>query len=139
MYNLWWVVIATGAATIIFSILYCVLESKKQDWFSMSWSSIAACFFAIASGVVCIVMIGIAIYNPLKAKNEYNEFLETKALVERVYQGDYEQYENAGANVKVIELNQWLAHAKSEKRQWGNWSMYCGLDVEHLDYIVLKK
>lgn len=68
---------------------------------------------------------------------EYREFVETKQMVEDVYNGDYTQYENAGINIEIIELNKWLAHAKAEKQRFGDWSFYAGLDLDSLEYIKL--
>lgn len=134
MYNLWWIVIGLGIAIIVFIILCIKLHGECSVF-----SDLPTVFYCITTtiGIAFILVLAFAIGNPIVAKNEYNEFLETKALVEQVYQGNYEQYENAGLNVKIIEVNQWLAKAKSQKKQWGNWSMYCNVDVENLDYIVL--
>ncbi len=131
MYYLWFVVLGLGLATPVFVILSVILGRI----FDYAW--ILTCFCGLATLAGFLTLFCLAIINPLVARNEYNEFLETKVLVEQIYQGNNDQYENAGLNTKIIELNQWLAHAKSEKKQWGNWSMYCNVDVENLDYIVL--
>lgn len=73
----------------------------------------------------------------IDTKQVYNEFIETQIMVEEVYNADFNQYENLGLNNKIIEMNEWLVNAKASKKQWGNWSYYCVVDVENLDYITL--
>ncbi len=138
MYNLWWVVIGLGIATLAFGILYFIFNSRSS-YFGLDCGSTLTEMFIVLTGASFALVLLFAIVNPITANKEYNEFLETKALVEQVYQGDFTQYENLGLNSKIIELNQWLVQAKASKKQYGNWSMYYALDVENLDYIVLKQ
>lgn len=93
------------------------------------------CFAICALIVFITIMVASAL--TIKTKQEYNQFIETQTMVEEVYNGDYTQYENLGLNNKIIELNQWLVNAKTSKKQWGNWSYYCVVDVESLNYITL--
>lgn len=173
MYNVWWLVIAFGIATILscvpaiviagisnyyykkkegcwnkrinlpyYSDKYKELDEKenlyKQKWEKMpnpAWMFIVSVVLAFC----LLITILIASINTVCTKNEYAEFIETQRLVQEVYNGDYGEYENVGLNNKIIELNQWLAQAKASKKQWGNWSPYCIVDVDSLDYIVLVK
>lgn len=133
MYNLWWVGIGLGVATLAFGILYFIFNSRSSYY---GLATLTEEFIILTSALFAIVLL-FAIVNPIIANKKYNGFLETKVLVEQLSAVNYDQYENAGLNAKIIELNQWLVQAKASKKQYGNWSMYCGLDIENLDYIVL--
>ena len=130
MYNLWWITIAL-TVVVVTGIFLCIFT----DEILQGIGAIITLLFGIALLVVFIISIA----NPIIAKNEYNEFIETRTMVEQVYSGDYTELENAGLNNEIIEVNKWLAKAKASKKQWGNWSMYYALDLDSLDYIVLKK
>ena len=133
MYNIWWLVIAFAVSLIGCSIaIFFVDCDYYAGWFI---ALIIGIIIGITGFATCLA---VSIVNPLQAKKEYTEFIETQAMVEQVYNGDdYNQYENAGLNNKIIELNQWLASAKSDVKIYGNWSMYCTIDLNSLDYIKL--
>lgn len=88
--------------------------------------SLVACLFAVPS-VYC------------DARNKYSTFIETQELVRVVYDGKYDEYENAGLNTKIVEVNQWLAEARASKKNWGICSAYYSFDLDSLDYIKLVK
>lgn len=100
------------------------------------------CDYVVMGIFGCILFLTLLIggINVACTKDEYNQFVETQVMVEQIYNGDgYTEYENAGINNKIIEMNQWLVKAKTSKKQWGNWSVYCMFDIDSLDYIVLVK
>lgn len=147
MYNVWWLFIGFAVLLCMCITLGIYCYNKYDNYYCNSVRGEKLCIgfgigsmiFGIIGLVGVIVCLSFAIANPLEARDEYNEFVETKMMVEEVYQNDYEQFENAGLNIKILELNQWLAKAKAAKKQWGNWSKYCYLAIENLDYIVLVK
>ena len=135
MYNLWWITIAVA---IIFVILIIVMIATHCD-INENLKDIIEFGFTMVLGIALLILLGFSIENPIKATQEYYDFVETRTMVEQVYSGDYTELENAGLNNAIIEVNKWLTKAKASKKQWGNWSMYYALDLDSLDYIVLKK
>lgn len=88
--------------------------------------------------VLCLISILLSFCELKDARVEYNNYIETKQLVESIYVEE-NVIENAGLNKKVIEMNQWLINARNNKNQYGFCSMYYELNLEDLDYIVFDK
>lgn len=136
MYNLWYVVFALipiliiGIALLIASNF--TLSVDKEIALEGSGG-----FITIFTGAILVILIGLAIFLPLHAKQEYATYISTQEMVEEIYDED-STLENAGLTNKIIELNNWLTKARASKEVYGDWSMYYLLDLENLDYIQLK-
>lgn len=141
MYNLWWVVIGVGILTI-FGTVFTIISNRKENehhslpcWEIMFGISLV---FTIICGGALLCMIPLSIAMPLEAKKEYKEYLYNRQMIEMVYSsGGYMDHENVGLNSKIIEVNQWVSQVKASKAQYGNWSKYCVIDVDGLEYILL--
>lgn len=137
MYNFWYLFFACIPILIVGIVLW--VCSKRYSWFSnkgttLEMSGIVTTFIAI---VFLVIFILLAVVPPLCAKQEYIEFVNTKEMVELVYEDDG-SIENAGLTSKIIEVNNWLAKARASKETYGDWSMYYYLDLNELDYIQLN-
>ncbi len=133
MYNMWY--IALGCIPVIIIGIVLMIVSKKMSVYSCC--DIIGILTTFLSSVTMILFIAISICLPIIAKQEYEEFINTKEIVETLYD-ENNTLENAGLTSTVIELNNWLASAKASKVTWGNWSMYCYLDLDNLEYIQLE-
>lgn len=137
MYNLWWITIALGVLVLI-GIFFWIF-GFCYDYGRLDGLGYFGVVVTMIAGIAFITVLLMSIINPICARNEYNTFIETQVMVEEVYNGEYTDYENAGLNNTIIEVNKWLAQAKASVKQWGNWSAYCGLDLNSLEYIKLIK
>ena len=95
--------------------------------------------FAIIMAIGLFICVMVVPVNYCSARDEYATFIETQELVETVYSGEYTEYENAGLNTKIVEVNQWLAQARASKKNWGICSIYYSFDLDSLEYIKLVK
>lgn len=149
MYNLWWIVIGSGILILIGIVLLIITSNKKQKlydgWWQKQklynrWDTIGNFIigFVINFSLCFIITLLISIILPLNAKREYKEYLYNKQMIEMTYNSEVKDFENAGINSKIIELNQWVVKVKASKAQYGNWSSYCVIDVDGLEYIQLK-
>lgn len=131
MYGLWWLVIGFAVILVIGVFLYI------HFWYeSDTIAFLGICMWAVSALLVFIVGF-LAICLPISAKEQYNKFVGVSEMVEQIYD-ENGSLENAGLTMKVIEMNTWLSDARVNKEMYGNWSMYCNLDLEAIDYISLK-
>lgn len=141
MWNLWWIVIAIAILTIIETIFVISVKiASNIDGISYELYDFAiwSCLTYIIS-FIGVIMVILMLSKQLEARTNYQEFIYTQQMVNEIYIGDeYTQLENAGLNNKIIEINQWLTKAKASKKQLGNWSVYCTVDIDNLEYIKLK-
>lgn len=141
MWNLWWIVIAIAILTIIETIFVISVKiASNRDCTLCELDDFAnwSCLIYIISSIG-IIMGVLMLSAQLEARRDYQEFVYTQQMVNEIYIGDeYTQLENAGLNNKIIEINQWLTQAKASKKQFGNWSVYCTVDIDSLEYIKLK-
>lgn len=94
-------------------------------------------FVMMFSVVVGGVLSGVSVARLKLADTEYYQFIETKEMVE--YMIDPEQeLANVDLTSTITEMNEWLVDAKWSQIRWGNWSMYCRLDLSDLEYITMK-
>ena len=115
------------------------LERLNKITNSKSWVSGISFIVAMIVGLGLLVCLLVCPIEYCTAKDKYATFIETQELVRVVYDGEYNEYENAGLNTKVVELNKWLAEARASKKNWGICSAYYSFDLDSLDYIKLVK
>lgn len=132
MYALWWIVIGVSILVPIGVVLQIVFWNNYDSCLGivglLLWSFAFAIAFII--GLVATIL-------PIQAKEEYRKFVNTSEMVQEVYDAG-QTLENAGLTAKVIELNSWLSDARVSQELYGNWSMYCNLDLDSLEYIKLN-
>lgn len=136
MYNLWYIVF-TSIPILIIGILFLVIGCKNVLSRSGFTASLVGGFLTTIATVAIVLAGLLAIALPMIAREEYSTFINTKEMVEFIYEED-NALENAGLTSKIIELNNWLASAKASKEIYGDWSMYYFLDLDSLEYIQLK-
>lgn len=132
MYNLWYFTIVFVVVTFVGIILW-IIGSKSWS-FGLEGLGMG---LSLVGFVIFVMLLCLSIVLPLQAKQEYKEFVENQSMIEQIYE-ESNVNENIGLTQKVVELNQWLAKAKTSKDLYGNWSMYCNLNLEDLEYIKLK-
>ena len=141
MYNLWWVLIGLGILTILGIVFTIICNRKESEYHSLACWEIMfyiSLVFTIVCGIALLCIIPLSIELPLKAKREYKEYLYNRQMIEMMYNsGGNIDFKNVGLNNKIIEVNQWVSQAKASKAQYGNWSKYCVIDVDGLEYILL--
>lgn len=104
------------------------------DWWDMDDNFIV--FMAvIGSWLVAFILLIVIIFNPLVIKQEINKFEQYQELVEASY-SEEETELNFAMNIQVIELNTWLAEARSFEETYGIFSFYRG-KIDDLKYIEL--
>lgn len=118
-----------------------LIKYRRYFLWCHSWNDLEM-FFGIAVtlifSILFLVFIALAICNPISAKREYREFVETKVIIEQVVEsGDI--YDNIGLSQSVIEANRWLAKAKAKKKSYGCFSKYYKLDLDNIEPIKIPK
>ena len=119
---------------LIIIIVAIILKNKNEgEWYCWSDGWVISLIFSI---IFATSVITIIIFAPLMIKKNINTYLETQEMVEATYnQGDETDY---ALNTKVIEVNQWLAGAKSNEKTFGIFSFYRG-KLDDLEYIKLEE
>lgn len=137
MYAVWWLVISFGVLLLL-SIISIVIgyNISEKTIYDADWLLFTGVQMSVITSIAFIITLLFAILMPLQARKEYNEYINTYELVQELYDND-KTLENAGLTLKVIELNQWLTSAKASNKTYGNWSMYCTIDLDNLEYIKL--
>lgn len=95
----------------------------------------------VISILVLIITITVAIAAPVCANQEVAYWLEFKPMAEQVLNSAADSNSTALTITftdKVIEYNTWLANARASQDTFSNWSMYYGIDLSALDYIILN-
>lgn len=95
----------------------------------------------VISVLVLIITITVAITAPICANREIAYWLEFKPMAEQVLNSTADSSSTALTITftdKVIEYNTWLANARASQDTFSNWSMYYGIDLSALDYIILN-
>ena len=116
-----------------------IKDQHEKSYDKKHLIGLIAFVFAIIMAIGLFFCVFIVPTDYCSARNEYATFIETQELVETIYSGEYTEYENVGLNNKVIELNQWLAKARADKKNWGVCSVYHSFDLDSLEYIKLVK
>lgn len=95
----------------------------------------------VISILILIIMITVAITAPICANREVAYWLEFKPMAEQVLNSTVDSNSTALTVTftdKIIEYNTWLANARASQDTFSNWSMYYGIDLSVLDYIILN-
>lgn len=133
MYGLWWIVIGSAILMIIGIILW-ILNNDCVWEFLFGLGVCLTVIFAL----VIIVLVLFAIFIPITAQQQYQEYIIQKEYVQEAYENGTE-YDNIAITQTIIEMNTWLAQAKASKQTYGNWSMYYNVDIENLAPISLSR
>ena len=104
------------------------------DWWDLD-DNIIVFMTNIISWCAAIVILLVIIFMPLEVKQEINKFEQYQELVEASY-SEEETELNFAMNIQVIELNTWLAEAKSYEETYGIFSFYHG-KIDDLQYIEI--
>lgn len=126
----WFIVLVVLIVLLIVSLLlgYFTQESY-YGWEDIYFNiTIILSILVLIIGVLCIAL-------PLEIKQQKIEYESYQELVEITYSEENSEL-NYAMNVKVIELNQWLANAKSKEEAYGKWSFYYG-KLDDLEYIEI--
>lgn len=124
MWNLWWIDIILGVLCVV-----AILLGIKYN--SETWGYVCGTLF-----LAVLICTTICIDKTVSVKQEYAKYQEVQTMVQEIYDSG-KDYDNIGVSSKIIEVNEWLANAKASKKQWGNWSKYCTVDIDGLEYITL--
>ena len=135
MCNWWYVLIGVGVLFITAVVLAIVWwNSVNVSYDASEGMGIAAIFLGcviLVLGIVCIACSTTAKSKYYKQKERYKYVMQ---VVDKM--NDY-QYANFGITETILDYNQWLESAKAKKQAFGNWSFYCNIPVEELNYIGL--
>lgn len=118
-----------------------VLRKRKRISrfdYAISGFSIGVIFISI---LILTIMITVAIAAPVCANREVAYWLEFKPMAEQIINSAVNSDSSALTVTftdKVIEYNAWLANARASQDTFSNWSMYYGIDLSVLDYIILN-
>ena len=126
MCNWWYVLIGVGVLFVAAIVL---------GIYKMSGMAVG---IATVLGVVILVLGTVCIVSSVEAKNNYYKQKERYKYVMQVVDkmNDY-QYANFGISETILSYNGWLESARAKKQAFGNWSFYCNLPIEELNYIGL--
>ena len=109
--------------TIVFAFLY-----RGDIWNNWKFACLAI------NSVILFVIVFACVLLLFGVKKEINDFKYYQEMVQETYNnGDVT---DTAINIKVIELNQWLAQAKSSEELYGIFSFYDG-KLEDLEYIKI--
>ena len=104
------------------------------DWWYLD-DNIIVFMTNIISWCGAFVILLVIIIIPLEVKQELNKFEQYQELIEASY-SEEETELNFAMNIQVIELNTWLAEAKSYEETYGIFSFYHG-KLDALQYIEI--
>lgn len=114
-------------------------ENLKKHKFWKKFNYRAGFFLGVIHGVLAfcfLIVVIIAIVNPITAKVDYVYWKEFVPMVEDIVGGSSE-YQALGITSDIIEYNKWLTHARTSQEVWGNWSSYYNIDLSDLRYISI--
>ena len=121
----WLIVGIICLVILIFSIIALNTFANYDEW---------PTFTMFTSGIIIIVIIIFLICSPLGVKQEINTFNRYQELVDTVYNnGDIT---DTATNIKIIEMNEWLAGARAKEETYGIFSFYKG-KLDGLEYITI--
>lgn len=89
-------------------------------------------------GAIVLVALLLLIAKGIKTKSEIIEFGHQKEMIEQTVENGTD-LENIAITQTIIEYNQWLAKAKTNKEIYGIFSFYYGTDVDNMQPIMIKR
>ena len=139
MFNLWWIIIGFGLIAVISGIIITVeviFSKSLEEMFSKK----VIIIFKIGLFASCITIALIVVTKTIMfyVDGKQKDFFETRS---QVLYGDYESLNDIKKVElinKIIDANNWLEQAKESNARYGNWSIYCNINVDALEYITLS-
>lgn len=132
--NNWYYVVIGLVLVSVCLLLTGLVSNKFRDFYQKRTRYYIA---SLAIFGFALILLTTTIANRIDAKKRLEVFKEECEVVPKVVETQYD-YTTFGVTTKILEYNEWLAKAKADLRLYGNWSYYCGLDIEELEYIGLR-
>lgn len=132
MFGFWYFTIGCGIIFVI-GIVLLVIDRVFQGW-----KFLLGLLSALVDGVLFLAFLSISILVPMKARKEYNQFLEQQIVIEELIESGTD-YDNISVTQSLISANEWLVGAKASKKTYGCFSAYFYIDLEALKPIEKKE
>ena len=116
-----------------------VLCSKKDTiWEKLDKTESPCGIITTVIGAMVLVTLLVLITKGTKTKAEIIEFEHQREMIEQTVENGTD-LENIAITQTIIEYNQWLAKAKTNKEIYGIFSFYHGTDVDNMQPITIKR
>ena len=121
----WWIIFGVFVLMCIGGTMWLFVDDYSEGWLIM----------VILGGLGTLIIFLVLSITPLQVKEEIRTFKNYQEMVEKVYQN--EDITDVAMNLKIIEMNQWLAQARAKEETYGIFSFYSG-KLDDLEYIIIN-
>ncbi len=122
----WLIVLGVSLLVLVIFVIYGV----KDDW-----CADAPFYLTFTSAVIIFVVLIIIAITPLAINRNIEKYKLMQEVVEVTYSEEDAEL-NFAMNIKVLEMNSWLAGAKASEETYGIFSFYKG-KLDELEYIEI--
>lgn len=123
----WLIILGVSIVLVVLSII-----ALFNDWFCLEETFVAS---GMLFGVVAFVALLVIIICSLEVPREIKSFKNYDEIIAIAYNNEDENFKTA-MNLKVIEMNQWLADARASEETYGIFSFYHN-KLDDLEYIKI--